>query len=170
MVARPWRPGMSWPRSASLMTNRQDIHPPAEFRIRAGGQLYLHRRGVRKLRRKRYGAYDSRGRLAGKRPITARPAGTEHRSRFGHWEGNTMLGAGQAGPAASTTTPTPLPGPPASRPSVNHVPGRSVNYLPGCSAGGHESPTTAATANLSHPGNADTRRRTSRPAALPRAE
>jgi IS30 family transposase len=31
------------------------------------------------------------------RPITARPAGAAHRSRFGHWEGNTMLGAGQAG-------------------------------------------------------------------------
>jgi IS30 family transposase len=63
---------------------------------RAGGALYRHLRGARKLKRKRYGAYDSRGRLAGKRPITARPTGATHRSRFGHWEGDTMLGAGQA--------------------------------------------------------------------------
>ncbi len=69
---------------------------------RAGGQLFTHLRGARKQCRKRYGAYDSRGRLAGKRPITARPAGAEQRSRFGHWEGDTMLGAGQAGPCVLT--------------------------------------------------------------------
>lgn len=68
----------------------------------AGGGLYRHLRGARKLKRKRYGAYDSRGRLAGKRPITARPPGAEHRSRFGHWEGDTVLGAGQAGPCILT--------------------------------------------------------------------
>ena len=69
---------------------------------RSGGQLYLHLRGARKNCRKRYGAYDSRGRLAGKRPITARPPGAVHRSRIGHWEGDTMLGAGQAGPCVLT--------------------------------------------------------------------
>src|SRR5215211_5817564 len=39
----------------------------------AGGLLYTHLRGARKRRRKRYGSYDSRGRLAGKRPISERP-------------------------------------------------------------------------------------------------
>jgi len=68
----------------------------------AGGTLYRHLRGARKQKRKRYGAYDSRGRLAGKRPITSRPAGAQHRSRLGHWEGDTMLGAGQAGPCVLT--------------------------------------------------------------------
>ena len=33
-----------------------------------GGTLYTHLRGARKQRRKRYGAYNSRGRLAGKPP------------------------------------------------------------------------------------------------------
>jgi len=64
----------------------------------AGGTLYQHLRGARKQRRKRYGRYDSRGRLAGKRPITARPAAVETRRALGHWEGDTMLGASQAGP------------------------------------------------------------------------
>ena len=64
----------------------------------AGGTLYQHLRGARKLRRKRYGRYDSRGRLAGKRPITARPAAVAARAQVGHWEADTMFGAGQAGP------------------------------------------------------------------------
>lgn len=57
-----------------------------------GGELYRYLRGARKKRRKRYGRYDSRGRLAGKRPIAERPAGAENRSRVGHLEGDTMLG------------------------------------------------------------------------------
>jgi len=64
----------------------------------AGGTLYRHLRGARKRRRKRYGRYDSRGRLAGKRPIATRPAAAETRAQVGHWEADTMLGAGQAGP------------------------------------------------------------------------
>ena len=59
---------------------------------RRGGTLYRHLRGARKQRRKRYGQYDSRGRLAGKRPISERPPGAENRSRVGHLEGDTVLG------------------------------------------------------------------------------
>src|ERR1039457_1908996 len=44
-----------------------------------GGTLWRHLRGARKRRRKRYGRYDSRGRLAGKRLIGQRPAGGEGR-------------------------------------------------------------------------------------------
>ena len=67
-----------------------------------GGTLYQHLRGARKQRRKRYGSYDSRGRLAGKRMITERPAIVEGRTQVGHWEGDTVLGAGQAGPCVLT--------------------------------------------------------------------
>ena len=63
----------------------------------AGGTLHQHLRGARKQRRKRYGRYDSRGRVAGKRLITERPAIVEARQELGHWEADTMLGAGQAG-------------------------------------------------------------------------
>jgi IS30 family transposase len=65
---------------------------------RAGGTLYRHLRGARKQRRKRYGRYDSRGRLAGKRAITTRPPIVDARTELGHWEGDTVLGASQAGP------------------------------------------------------------------------
>ena len=66
--------------------------------MRDGGTLYTHLRGARKQRRKRYGRYDSRGRLPGKRPITARPAAVERRTAIGHWEIDTVLGAGPSGP------------------------------------------------------------------------
>jgi len=60
----------------------------------AGGNLYARLRGAPKQRRKRYGAYDSRGRLAGKRHISERPESIESRETFGHWEIDTVLGKG----------------------------------------------------------------------------
>lgn len=57
-----------------------------------GGTLHVFLRGSRKRRRKRYGAYDSRGRLAGKRHISERPAAADKRSRIGDLEGDTMIG------------------------------------------------------------------------------
>src|SRR5512134_2931622 len=60
----------------------------------AGGDLYTHLRVASRERRKRYGAYDSRGRLAGKRHISERPQDVEARQSFGHWEVDTMLGSG----------------------------------------------------------------------------
>lgn len=59
-----------------------------------GGSLYTYLRGARKKRRKRYGAYDSRGRLAGKRHISERPLAAEQRSEIGHWEIDTVIGQG----------------------------------------------------------------------------
>jgi len=58
-----------------------------------GGDLAGHLRCAQKKRRKRYGRYDSRGRLAGKRHISERPASVERRRGIGHWEIDTMVGA-----------------------------------------------------------------------------
>ena len=60
---------------------------------RRGGSLHLHLRGARKLKRKRYGGYDSRGRLAGKRHLSERPTAVEKRRQPGHWEIDTVLGS-----------------------------------------------------------------------------
>lgn len=59
---------------------------------RRGGSLWTHLRQAGKKRRKRYGAYDSRGRLAGKRHISERPPEAEARCEPGHWEIDTILG------------------------------------------------------------------------------
>ena len=57
-----------------------------------GGNLWQFLRTARKLKRKRYGAYDSRGRLQGKRSIDDRPADINQRLTLGHWEGDTVMG------------------------------------------------------------------------------
>ncbi len=58
-----------------------------------GGDLWTHMRQAGKKRRKRYGAYDSRGRLAGKRHISERPHEAETRKQIGHWEVDTVMGS-----------------------------------------------------------------------------
>ena len=60
----------------------------------AGGSLWRHLRQSQKRRRKRYNAYDSRGRLAGKRNIMERPDSVESRKYKGHWEIDTVMGKG----------------------------------------------------------------------------
>lgn len=67
-----------------------------------GGSLHTHLRCAPKRFRKRYGQRDSRGRLAGKRLIADRPAAANARTEIGHWEGDTVLGASQAGPCILT--------------------------------------------------------------------
>jgi len=61
----------------------------------AGGDLHRHLRCATRKRRKRYGHYDSRGRLAGKRAIGERPRAVEHRQAVGHWEIDTVMGQGK---------------------------------------------------------------------------
>ena len=61
---------------------------------RAGGTLWKHLRQASKQRRKRYRAYDSRGRLANKRHISERPVSVESRRIRGHWEIDTVMGKG----------------------------------------------------------------------------
>lgn len=101
LLREDWSPEQvaGWLRCHRLLAiSHETIYRYIWAEKRAGGTLYQHLRGARKQRRKRYGRYDSRGRLAGKRPITTRPAAVETRRELGHWEGDTMLGASQAGP------------------------------------------------------------------------
>jgi IS30 family transposase len=101
LLREDWSPEQvaGWLRRHQLLAiSHETIYRYIWAEKRAGGTLYQHLRGARKQRRKRYGRYDSRGRLAGKRPISTRPAAVETRRELGHWEADTMLGAGQAGP------------------------------------------------------------------------
>ncbi len=61
-----------------------------------GGDLWTHLRQSPKQRRKRYRAYDSRGRLANKRHISERPDSVETRKYKGHWEIDTVHGRGSS--------------------------------------------------------------------------
>jgi IS30 family transposase len=61
---------------------------------RQGGDLWRWLRGATKQKRKRYGSYERRGRLAGKRPLHLRPGIVAQRARIGDWEIDTMIGTG----------------------------------------------------------------------------
>ena len=79
-------------RRRELAISHETIYRHVWRDLQAGGTLHLHLRCARKQCRKRYGRYDSRGRLAGKRMIGERPASIERRQRSGHWEIDTMMG------------------------------------------------------------------------------
>jgi IS30 family transposase len=89
-------------RAGGLRISHETIYRYVWKDKQRGGTLWTHLRVATKRRRKRYGRYDSRGRLAGKRHISERPVGAEHRSRFGHWEGDTVLGNTQHGACVVT--------------------------------------------------------------------
>jgi IS30 family transposase len=97
LLRRQWSPEQvagHLRREGRLSVSHETIYRHVWRDKREGGTLYTHLRGVRKRRRKRYGAYDSRGRLAGKRMISERPAEVEAREVVGHWEADTVMGAG----------------------------------------------------------------------------
>jgi len=79
-------------RTGELGISHETIYRHVWRDLKAGGTLHTHLRCARKQCRKRYGRYDSRGRLAGKRMIGERPAAVERRRRTGHWEIDTMIG------------------------------------------------------------------------------
>jgi IS30 family transposase len=97
LLRRQWSPEQVagyLARSGLLSISHETIYRHVWRDKKRGGTLHTHLRGARKRRRKRYGAYDSRGRLAGKRMIGERPAEVESRGHIGHWEADTVAGAG----------------------------------------------------------------------------
>lgn len=81
-------------RTGALSISHETIYRYVWADRARGGSLARHLRGARKQRRKRYGRYDSRGRLAGKRHISTRPSFIERRRQVGHWEIDTVMGGG----------------------------------------------------------------------------
>ena len=64
---------------------------------RQGGELYTHLRQAHRTRRRRGNRKEKRGLLPGRVNIALRPPGAENRSRRGHWEGDTVIGAHHQG-------------------------------------------------------------------------
>lgn len=63
---------------------------------RGGGKLYRYLY-LRKVRRKRYGEPESRGRIRNRVSIEERPKLVSERARFGDWEGDLIMGAEHKG-------------------------------------------------------------------------
>lgn len=97
LLAERWSPEQIAGRLAlerSLSISHETIYRHVWRDKKAGGHLHTHLRCAQKQRRKGYGHYDSRGRLAGKRHISERPPSVESRREFGHWEIDTVMGRG----------------------------------------------------------------------------
>ena len=97
LLCRQWSPEQAagyLSRLGQLSISHETIYRHVWRDKREGGLLHTHLRGARKRRRKRYGSYDSRGKLAGKRLISERPPEVETRRRLGHWEIDTVMGTG----------------------------------------------------------------------------
>lgn len=97
LLAQRWSPEQVAGRLALkgiLSISHETIYRHVWRDKKAGGQLYKHLRCAQKKRRKGYGHYDSRGRLAGKRHISERPSSIETRAQLGHWEVDTVMGKG----------------------------------------------------------------------------
>jgi|SRR5690606_20791369 len=62
---------------------------------KAGGTLYQQMRIMSKKYRKRYGSYNSRGRIKNRTSIDDRPSVVDDKSRIGDWEGDTVMGKGR---------------------------------------------------------------------------
>jgi IS30 family transposase len=80
-------------RERTLEVSHETIYQHIWWDKQRGGTLYQHLRQRPKYR-KRYGSYEKRGRVAGKRHISERPAAAERRREIGHWEIDTVVGKG----------------------------------------------------------------------------
>lgn len=79
------------PRTPGMRISAECIYQWLFQDARNGGQLYLHLRRRRKRRRART-VGRTRGVIRNRIGIEHRPAGANNRSRYGHWEGDTVEG------------------------------------------------------------------------------
>ncbi|HKV37006.1 MAG TPA: IS30 family transposase [Pyrinomonadaceae bacterium] len=82
-------------RDGKLYVSHEAIYQHVWADKHAGGSLYLFLRQRTRRRRKRYATKERRGRVAGKRHISERPAAANERREFGHWEIDTIHGSGR---------------------------------------------------------------------------
>ena len=81
--------------AAQLPVSHETLYRRIYADKRAGGDLWQHLR-CQKQRRKRYASgQHRRGTIRNRRSISERPAAVEKRQRVGHWEGDTLIGAGR---------------------------------------------------------------------------
>jgi len=76
------------------MVSHESIYKRIYADKRAGGNLHANLR-CQKLRKKRYGRRERRGTIPNQVSIEHRPAIVDTRLRFGDWEGDLVIGAGQ---------------------------------------------------------------------------
>jgi IS30 family transposase len=79
------------------MVSHERIYQYIWSNKRQGGKLHENLRCQRKRYKKRYGKYDGRGVIVDRVSIDERPAIVDKKTRFGDWEGDTIIGKGHQG-------------------------------------------------------------------------
>lgn len=80
--------------AASLPISHETIYQHVYADKAVGGELWKQLRCQKKKRKRYASGRDRRGQIVGRRSIAERPACVETRSQVGHWEGDTVIGAG----------------------------------------------------------------------------
>ena len=80
--------------AASLPISHETIYQHVYADKAQGGSLWKHLRCQKKKRKRYASGRERRGQITGRRPIAQRPASVESRRQVGHWEGDTVIGAG----------------------------------------------------------------------------
>jgi len=96
LVLEKWSPEQitGWLADQDILSiSHETIYRRIRRDRRAGGTLWKSLRVYPKFGRKRYGRWDSRGVLPGKRHISERPAEVEQRQEIGHVEADTVMGS-----------------------------------------------------------------------------
>jgi len=96
LLRRKWSPQQISGRRRLCRTrpiSHETIYRHVRRNRRVGGELWRHLRVMSKIGRKKRGSPATRGRLVGKRHISERPASVQSRRHFGHFEGDTVIGA-----------------------------------------------------------------------------
>jgi IS30 family transposase len=96
LLATKWSPEQISGRLRRLMKlaiSMSTIYRWIKKNKRQGGDLWEQTRRLSKRYRKGYRVKDSRGKLAGKTPLSERPQAANDRTEFGHWEGDTVMGS-----------------------------------------------------------------------------
>lgn len=104
LLKKQWSPeqvASTLKKQGEFAISHQTIYRHVRRDWKAGGKLYLQLRHRYKRRKRHYGL-ERRGRLQGKRMIDERPAEVETRQQPGHWEIDTVMGAGSEKPCIVT--------------------------------------------------------------------
>src|SRR3982750_2992209 len=92
-IRQDWSPEQvsGWLLKRHLHVSHERIYQYIYADKQRGGNLHQNLR-CRKRRRKRYGSYDRRGRIEGRRSISSRPKVVLQKRRTGDWEADTIIG------------------------------------------------------------------------------
>jgi IS30 family transposase len=85
------------PDGPGIAVSHETIYRHVWYDKQANGELYRHLRQGHKIRRKRRGSKDSRGKIRNRVDIDLRPAVVETRKRLGDWEADLVCGTGASG-------------------------------------------------------------------------